>query len=162
MKLETMKALIGWWMQGNKDKSAKVSAERARDLLVEDSIRSDWEEQLNISIPKIKAFFSKNKTDMDKLMAQCKVLTEAADAFHAAEVVGTENVVIPLHNAAEDVDMVDEVDVPETMSILDAFEETVLVFEKEQLEDHVRTECTTVVEFPEEDLVDFSTVDNGS
>jgi hypothetical protein len=167
MKLETMKALIGWWMQGNKDKSAKVSAERARDLLVEGIIRGDWEEQLNLSIPKIKAFFSKNKTDMDKLMAQCKVLTEAADAVHDAEVVvdmvaSNDNVGIPLLEAGEDVDMADDVDVPETMSILDSFEETVLGFEKEQLEEHVRTECTTVVEFPEEDLVDFSTVDNGS
>jgi hypothetical protein len=104
--------------------------------------------------------------DMDKLMGQCKVLTEAADAVHDAEVVdmvaSNDNVGIPLHDAGEDVDMADEVDVPETLSILDAFEETVIVFEKEQLEEHVRTECTIVIEFPENDLVDFSTVDNGS
>ncbi len=67
MKLETMKALIAWWMQGNKDKSAKVSAERARDLLVEGIIRGDWEEQLNLSIPKIKAFFSLTPKKMDEM-----------------------------------------------------------------------------------------------
>jgi hypothetical protein len=85
-----------------------------------------------------------------KLMAQCKVLTKAADSVHAAEVVdmvaSNDNVGIPLHKAVEDVDMADEVDVPETMSIFDAFEET------------VRTECTTAIEFPEEDPVEFSTV----
>ncbi len=59
---------------------------------------------------------------MDKLMAQCKVLTEAADAVHDAEVVvdmvvSNDNVGIPLLEAGEDVDMADDVDVPETMSI---------------------------------------------
>jgi hypothetical protein len=80
-------------------------------------------------------------------VAECKVLTEAAAA-----------------DAAEEVDrVVDEVYDENTM--LDAFaEETVLEyrFEKEELEEHVRTECTNVLEFPEEDLVDCSTVINGS
>ena len=145
MKPETMKALIGWWMQGNKDKSAKVSAERARDLLIEGIIRSDWEEQLSVSIPKVKAFFSKNKTDMDKLMAQCRVLEEQAAAVVADEV----GIVIVEEMGDEN-------------NMLDAFAETVLIFEREELEEHVCTECTNVDEFQEEDLVDYSTVDNGS
>jgi len=47
-------------------------------------------------------------------------------------------------------------------NMLDAFAETVLIFEREELEEHVCTECTNVDEFQEEDLVDYSTVDNGS
>jgi hypothetical protein len=46
--------------------------------------------------------------------------------------------------------------------MLDAFAETILEFQKEHLDEHVRTECTDVVEFPGEDLVNYSTVDNGS
>ena len=43
---------------GHVDKKRKISADRALRILIEELIYDDWEQQVVISVPRIKAFFS--------------------------------------------------------------------------------------------------------
>ena len=67
---QTTKELVEMWRLGNKDKSTKVSAERALDLLFNPKtgpLQHNWTEQLTVSVAKIKAFFSKNPQEIRNL-----------------------------------------------------------------------------------------------
>ena len=69
---ETMKQLIQLWEAGHKDKSANISPERASIILFDSQtgpLRENWEEQLNVVVAKIKAFFAKSATEMKKFCA---------------------------------------------------------------------------------------------
>ena len=52
--------------RGNRNKSHKVSADKALMLLNDDLITTNWTQKLLCNIPKIKAFFSLSKSNMRK------------------------------------------------------------------------------------------------
>ena len=49
-----LKKMFEW---GHKDKSRKVSADRAKKILVDDILYESWAEKLVVSIPRIKNIF---------------------------------------------------------------------------------------------------------
>ena len=68
---------------GRNNKKRKVSAERAHQILVDTVLVGKWEEMLDVTVPKIKAFFamtpSKQKSTIDQLSIDTedvKVATE--------------------------------------------------------------------------------------
>jgi hypothetical protein len=71
MRSDTVLALIEMWEQGQKDKSGKVSAEKAISRLIDGVMARNWLERLNVSVPRIKQFFGKDKVQMEKLKEIC-------------------------------------------------------------------------------------------
>mmetsp|Transcript_4151 Transcript_4151/g.8033 ORF Transcript_4151/g.8033 Transcript_4151/m.8033 type:complete len:122 (-) Transcript_4151:72-437(-) len=66
---------------GKKNKKQKVSAERAHQILIDTILVDKWADQLDVTVPKIKAFFSMNpakqKGTIEQLSIEPEALTEA-------------------------------------------------------------------------------------
>ena len=69
LSLPTIEMLHSLFERGNIDKSRRLSAERARVLVVEAVARRDWYEQSILTEAKIKGFFGTNKTQQLKILA---------------------------------------------------------------------------------------------
>eukprot|EP00957_Ditylum_brightwellii_P154731 11776764-Ditylum_brightwellii.AAC.1 len=59
LKTAIAKALIEMYERGNIDEYTKVSMEKVLSMLVEDVIHHDWQEQLTVSVTKIKPSFKR-------------------------------------------------------------------------------------------------------
>jgi lipoate-protein ligase A len=54
--------------RGAADKGLKISADRAHQTLLENTIRDYWYDQILVTIPKIKQFFSKSSKEQMKMI----------------------------------------------------------------------------------------------
>ena len=54
--------------KGKKNKSKRVTAERAFTILEDDVIRCDWAQRPTLTVPKIKTFFQKTPDSMKKML----------------------------------------------------------------------------------------------
>ena len=74
MSKETQLKLIELWFHGQKDKSCKITADKARAILVDPVdglLRNNWLEQLIVTVPKIKTLYqNKTKAEMEKLKSE--------------------------------------------------------------------------------------------
>ena len=69
LSLSTNEKLDSLFNRGNVDKSKRISADRARILIVDELIGSDWYEQSILTEARIKAFFSMIKAKQLKLIS---------------------------------------------------------------------------------------------
>ena len=55
-----------------KHKSQKMSAERARRLLVDTVIGNDWEERMLVNVTRVKGFFQNSRTEMNNYIKKVR------------------------------------------------------------------------------------------
>ena len=72
LSLSTIEMLHNLYDRGNIDKSRRLSADRARVIIVEEVANRDWYEQSNLTETRIKAFFAMGKVKQLKLIAGLK------------------------------------------------------------------------------------------
>ncbi len=64
---------------GKTSKKRKVGAERAHQILLDTVIFDQWDQQLVVTVPKIKAFFQLNPRKMEKALDSCSLEVEEVD-----------------------------------------------------------------------------------
>ena len=69
LSLSTNEKLHSLFVRGNVDKSKRISADRARILIVDELIGNDWYEQAILTEARIKAFFGMTKAKQLKLIS---------------------------------------------------------------------------------------------
>ena len=79
MKLETIVKLNTLFERGNKDKSRRVSADRARIILIEEILAKDWFEQCLITESRIKVFFATTPASQHKLIREIREAIQNQD-----------------------------------------------------------------------------------
>ena len=65
---------------GKSNKKLKVNAERAHQILVDTLIFDRWDHQLDLTVPKIKAFFSLTGRKMDEAITALEIPFDDVDA----------------------------------------------------------------------------------
>ena len=90
---------VGYWDLGEKYKSNKVSAERARRMLIDSVISNDWEERMLVTVSRIKVFFGNSRAEMEtyiKKIEEQEVSTmierNVLDAVHVSDESGEQSV----------------------------------------------------------------------
>ena len=82
--------LMELYNMGNQDKKNKVSAERSHQIIVQDILFDQWDLQLDVTIPKIKAFFSMTPARMSRTLQTAELVDD--DVLNAEmELVQCEN-----------------------------------------------------------------------
>ena len=89
---------------GKKNKSKKVTAERAFTVLVDDVIRYDWEQRLTLTVPKIKSFFQKTPARMKKILT-----VPVGDEIDEAAIAEAEREEIQKERREEEVDSLQDI-----------------------------------------------------
>ena len=68
---------------GKNNKKRKVGAERAHQILIDTILLKNWDQQLDVTVPKIKAFFAmtptKQKNTIDQLLIDTEDVKEATE-----------------------------------------------------------------------------------
>lgn len=88
---ECLSTLYMLYMQGKRDKKHRVSAEKAHRILLETVLSSNWKEQVNVTVAKIKAFFQMTPHKIQRTMhlsrIDCEEVEEAELELINAEII---------------------------------------------------------------------------
>ena len=79
MKLATMQRLNALFVRGNTDKARRVTADRARLIILEDTALNDWYEQALVTDTRVKAFFSAKASGQLNLINEARKRQPATD-----------------------------------------------------------------------------------
>ena len=79
MKLATMQRLNALFVRGNTDKARRVTADRARLIILEDTALNDWYEQALVTDTRVKAFFSAKASGQLNLINEARKRQLATD-----------------------------------------------------------------------------------
>lgn len=98
MNAKVMHKLHQLYIRGKEQKKRKVSADRALQIVRDEIIYADWNQQLDVTIPKIKAFFSMTPAKQTKLLEEALENAEATpllnqfdDSVQLTELKGIES-----------------------------------------------------------------------
>eukprot|EP00957_Ditylum_brightwellii_P182894 13931293-Ditylum_brightwellii.AAC.1 len=64
---------------GKANKKLKYSAEKALDFLVSEIVFDEWDARIDVTVPKIKAFFSMSKKKMEEAIASRNIDSELVE-----------------------------------------------------------------------------------
>lgn len=73
MKCECLVKLKELYDIGKKSKKQKITSERAHKILMDTILSNDWEQQLVVTVPKIKSFFQKTPAKMSEAIEKAKI-----------------------------------------------------------------------------------------